>query len=630
MTRGRAGGAAAFGAPAATGGFGAPAATGGFGAPAAAGGFGAQAATPAFGAPATGAAPTGGFGGFGAAGAATAKPSTGFGAAPATTGGFGAFGASAATGAATGGFGAPAVAPAATGGFGAPAASTAAPAFGAPATGAASAGVFGAPAAAPALGTGLTGATSTGGFGAFGAAPAVGTAAAKPTSGFGAAPATTGGFGAFGAPAAAGAAAKGLGATGAAAGATAAAAVGPVVLSPQHHITDAMKYLVQPIRGMGNFMGSEVMDAKNAEAARTGKVKEMKESIDVYQAINVQLISWAPWDPAVMTQNAKMAKDNRFAAVQDVVRKLSTANAVERERELAKFKKEDADLVRLAMLPRFDASTINERDPNTKPPRELCDVVENQSDPCEWKPEVDNPHCRFRHYILQPLTQAQMRLPVEQRHGFSQSAASSPNDPLFQSKLQENPNPYKYCVLPIVGFQQLERRVKMQDDKMEEQNAVLQSFEREVIRMREFQSVEFPIMLAQRRAKQVELGRRTIEILRRLETKREPTSAPSRREEAERRGLNDGLDQLRQEVAQGGTLQRRLQQLEELMAEVRMQDRKRLKQRSVASPACDPLALERLDKFLEHRLKGIRHICDIVQKDYNDTQVMLHHLGPPM
>ena len=391
-----------------------------------------------------------------------------------------------------------------------------------------------------------------------------------------------------------------------------------------------MKYLVQPIRGMGNFMGSEVMDAKNAEAARTGKVKEMKESIDVYQAINVQLISWAPWDPAVMTQNAKMAKDNRFAAVQDVVRKLSTANAVERERELAKFKKEDADLVRLAMLPRFDASTINERDPNTKPPRELCDVVENQSDPCEWKPEVDNPHCRFRHYILQPLTQAQMRLPVEQRHGFSQSAASSPNDPLFQSKLQENPNPYKYCVLPIVGFQQLERRVKMQDDKMEEQNAVLQSFEREVIRMREFQSVEFPIMLAQRRAKQVELGRRTIEILRRLETKREPTSAPSRREEAERRGLNDGLDQLRQEVAQGGTLQRRLQQLEELMAEVRMQDRKRLKQRSVASPACDPLALERLDKFLEHRLKGIRHICDIVQKDYNDTQVMLHHLGPPM
>ena len=29
---------------------------------------------------------------------------------------------------------------------------------------------------------------------------------------------------------------------------------------------------------------------------------------------------------------------------------------------------------------------------------------------------------RFRHYILQPLTQAQMRLPASQRHGLNQSA----------------------------------------------------------------------------------------------------------------------------------------------------------------------------------------------------------------
>ena len=52
------------------------------------------------------------------------------------------------------------------------------------------------------------------------------------------------------------------------------------------------------------------------------------------------------------------------------------------------------------------------------------------------------------------------------------------------------------------------------------------------------------------------------------------------------------------------------------------------RQRSEASPACDPLALERLDKFLEHRLKGINHIRDIVQQDYEDAQVMLGHLTP--
>ena len=53
-----------------------------------------------------------------------------------------------------------------------------------------------------------------------------------------------------------------------------------------------MQFLVQPICGMGNFMGSDVVKAKNAQAEQTGKVKESKESIDVYQAINVQLISY--------------------------------------------------------------------------------------------------------------------------------------------------------------------------------------------------------------------------------------------------------------------------------------------------------------------------------------------------
>lgn len=65
-----------------------------------------------------------------------------------------------------------------------------------------------------------------------------------------------------------------------------------------------------------------------------------------------------------------------------------------------------------------------------------------------------------------------------------------------------------------------------------------------------------------------------MELLRRLEGRRATSSTPSRDEEVHRRKLNDGLDQLRQELG-AATLQRKLQQLEELMAAVRMQDRKR-------------------------------------------------------
>ena len=79
------------------------------------------------------------------------------------------------------------------------------------------------------------------------------------------------------------------------------------------------------------------------------------------------------------------------------VGQLQNKNVLERERELAKYKKEEANLARLAMLPRFDAQTIAPRDPNQpKLQRPLCDLVENQLDPCDWKPDVDNPHCRYK------------------------------------------------------------------------------------------------------------------------------------------------------------------------------------------------------------------------------------------
>jgi hypothetical protein len=39
------------------------------------------------------------------------------------------------------------------------------------------------------------------------------------------------------------------------------------------------------------------------------------------------------------------------------------------------------------------------------------------------------------------------------------------------------------------------------------------------------------------------------------------------------------------------------------------QDRRRLKQRSVPSAGCDVAALERLDEFLEHRLKVLGSLC---------------------
>lgn len=253
---------------------------------------------------------------------------------------------------------------------------------------------------------------------------------------------------------------------------------------------------------------------------------------------------------------------------------------------------------------------------------------------------------------------------------------------------QENPNPYKYCVLPVVGFHQLLRRVEMQDEKLAEQHSVLQvrSFslalndysridvcaagngmlilpsltrpdyfrtelhvgtgtfdllwscskakahasaliphvplqrlEGEVNRMREFQTVQLPKMLAQRRATQVELGRRALEVMRRLEMQKQPSAQGSR----DMQVLGERLDQVSQ---MSTTLQRRMERLEELMGELRMQDRKRLKQRPVAAATCDQEALMRLDAFLEHRKTGVAHLRDIVSKDLEDTQMAASRL----
>lgn len=80
------------------------------------------------------------------------------------------------------------------------------------------------------------------------------------------------------------------------------------------------------------------------------------------------------------------------------------------------------------------------------------------------------------------------------------------------------------------------------------------------------------------------------------------------------------MDQVSQQIST--TLQRRLQRLEEVMGELRMQDRKRLKQRPVAAATCDEEALMRLDAFLEHRKTGVAHLRDIVAKDLQDMELI--------
>ncbi|KAG0348000.1 hypothetical protein BG004_006376 [Podila humilis] len=193
------GGASTGGGFGTTGGFGSTPASTGFGAqPAQSTGFGGQ--STAFGAPSSGfgAAPTTGFGAQGGFGAAAAsKPATGFGAfgAPATSTAAPAFGAAGGFGGATttpslfGG------APGTTGGFGTTPASTATSGFGGFGTTPASA----AP-ASTGLGFGLGGSNAFGAAkpatGLFGAAPAA--SAAAPAFGFGATPAASTGGGLFG------------------------------------------------------------------------------------------------------------------------------------------------------------------------------------------------------------------------------------------------------------------------------------------------------------------------------------------------------------------------------------------------------------------------------------------------
>ena len=62
------------------------------------------------------------------------------------------------------------------------------------------------------------------------------------------------------------------------AAAGAAGAAGPIEVGQQHHMKDAMNYLVQPIAGFGNFMGRQV-----ADEIKDGKKKHDAVSVDVYQ-----------------------------------------------------------------------------------------------------------------------------------------------------------------------------------------------------------------------------------------------------------------------------------------------------------------------------------------------------------
>ena len=196
----------------------------------------------------------------------------------------------------------------------------------------------------------------------------------------------------------------------------------------QHHAGD-LAFLVQPIEGMGNFLGSHIINERerNEAGQDVGQKVLSEEAAEVYQALNVQFISWNPWDPAVMTMNGKMAREGRFRPYDnlvnelknpnlgpaDVEKKISTLNAnviVEPVWDVADVA-QDQNMVKAALMPRFSAETVDNRDPQ-KVMDKMPDAVENQWKTSEWKPDVDNSHCRLRHYVLQPLTQVMsMKMP---------------------------------------------------------------------------------------------------------------------------------------------------------------------------------------------------------------------------
>jgi nuclear pore complex protein Nup54 len=193
---------------------------------------------------------------------------------------------------------------------------------------------------------------------------------------------------------------------------------------------------------------------------------------------------------------------------------------------------------------------------------------------------------------------------------------------LWNTALENNPDPDTLAPSPAAGFDGLYKRVKVQEHEIEGQRERLRDTEKFITEVIEKRSLETAIKLEEYKRQSNQLGQRLLQLAARVELLR-ARGMPTQPDE----------DMWRQRLL---SLQAELQKpnqfkgrLNELASRVRMHQETYASAMTVAKEALSEQDAQQVAQFLADQRRGLAHLTEILKTDTRNLGVMLAYMNEP-
>ncbi|BFZ05156.1 hypothetical protein BsWGS_08195 [Bradybaena similaris] len=192
-------------------------------------------------------------------------------------------------------------------------------------------------------------------------------------------------------------------------------------------------------------------------------------------------------------------------------------------------------------------------------------------------------------------------------------------DPLLwqQAKL-DNPDPEKYIPVPMIGFKELQRRLKHQAEQTKLFQQRLDVISGDIVHLKT-RHCAMMAKLEDNKRKNLELGRRLLKVIVKQEIYRKMGFAIQAEEET----LKVQLEQLKVELNHPTQFKGRL---DELMSQMRTQ-LQMASGRAESTYQIDQETQAEVRLILKQQQDGIQHLIDIVKEDATDMQLIEQGVG---
>ncbi|XP_032079932.1 nucleoporin p54 isoform X3 [Thamnophis elegans] len=192
-------------------------------------------------------------------------------------------------------------------------------------------------------------------------------------------------------------------------------------------------------------------------------------------------------------------------------------------------------------------------------------------------------------------------------------------DPIIweQAKV-DNPEPEKLIPVPMVGFKELLRRLKVQDQMTKQHQSRLDIISEDISELQKNQTTTMA-KIAQYKRKLMDLSHRTLQVLIKQEIQRKSGYAIQADEEQ----LRVQLDTIQCELNAPTQFKGRLN---ELMSQIRMQNHFGAV-RSEERYYIDADLLREIKQHLKQQQEGLSHLISIIKDDLEDAKLIEHGLN---